>query len=109
MNKKLIAQIVIIIFAFGGSGFVLYNGLFKKKPSTLPNINLALPGGASSNTEITVDKILPYGDSLDFDGVLDKQDFQYGIVTFEELDVKNDVGISEKVLMKPLKEKEEAE
>ena len=101
LNKKTIIQIIIIIVAFGGSGFLLYNSMFKKQ--TAP-ASLALPTGIATGMPTAVataeGKILPYGNTLNFDAVLNKQNLIFGIITYPKLDPGQEVGVSEEDLIK---------
>ncbi len=109
MNKKQIIQTIVIVGAFGASGYVLYSGLYSKKPTPI------VPGALTESVaglaptkapEISIDKILPYGDSLDFDKVLKKQNQQYGVIDYPKLDPNSEVGISEPQLMKVIPPKQ---
>jgi hypothetical protein len=94
MNKKTIIQLVIIIVFFSASGFVLYNGLFKKKTGTLPAQDFL----TASGFDATATNLLPQGGELDFDRVLKKQNLQYGVISFPRLDPK-EVGIPQEQLI----------
>jgi hypothetical protein len=94
MNKKNIIQIIIIVCAFGGSGLILYNYMFKK-PAALPLAVTVDKSGLNLSTE----KVLPYGNTLDFKKVLDRQDLTYGVVTYPKLDFTGEVGILGKDLI----------
>ncbi len=98
MNKKTIIQIVIIIGAFVASGMVLYNGLFKNGPSDI-SLSLSDQSIAESNSE----KILPFGDKLDFKNVLEKQNLQFDIVDYPKLDSQTEVGVDLNNLIAPPK------
>ncbi|MCL5666277.1 MAG: hypothetical protein M1383_00685 [Patescibacteria group bacterium] len=100
VNKKTI-QIIIIVAAFGGSGFVLYNGL--KGSSSQPS-----SGGAASAPPMpqavnkkgaVAGKTLPYGDKMDFEETLSKQNLRYGVVKPLPLDISKDVGIPKESLI----------
>ena len=98
MNKKLIIQIVLIVVGFSGSGYVLYNGFFKNSApavSVAPEV-VGEPGQA-------VEKVLPYGDKLDFKGVLDQQNLQYNVITYPVVATATEVGIVEQGLVQSLK------
>ncbi len=97
MNKKPIIQILIIVCAFGGSALVLYNGLFKGNSYPSPALDPAGNMGSQTNVE----KILPYGETMDFKGVLEKQNLQFGILEYPKLDPGKEVGISEQQLITP--------
>jgi hypothetical protein len=88
MNKKTIIQIVIIVGAFAASGMVLYNGLFK---NSTPDLSLSASDGAAGAG--SNEKILPYGDKLDFKTVLEKQNLQFDIVDYPKLDPQAEVGV----------------
>lgn len=94
MNKKFIIQIIVIVAAFGGAGFVLYNGLFKQDSST------AVPVAATSATN--QQSILPYGNAMDLDGVLYQKNLQYNLVAFPVLDPNGEVGLPENKLITPV-------
>lgn len=93
MNKKTLIQVIIIVVAFGAAGIVLYNGFFS--------------GGASTTETETVQPVdettlLPYGDSLNFQGVLYKRPFQYGAVDYPKLNPNSEVGVPVSSLIAPL-------
>ncbi len=102
MNKKTIIQLVVILAGFIGSAFVLYNGLFKNRsePPSQPAIISNLSEGEFQTGEIATDKILPYGNELDF-LILQKNRQEYGIIKYPKLDPEWEVGISENQLVKP--------
>ena len=88
MDKKKIIQIAVIVLAFGGSGFVLYNGMFKSKPSSI--VPAAVSGtGIGQSAPV---QILPYGSELNF-SVLSKQKQQYGAVSFPQINTSTDISI----------------
>jgi hypothetical protein len=91
MNKKTIIEIVISVVAFGGSAFVLYQGLHTAPPPT---------AGAVSTPAVSLGNILPFGDNLDF-SILEKQKFQYGATQYKVLDPSQEVGVGVKDLIKP--------
>jgi hypothetical protein len=99
LNKKIIIQIVVIIMAFAGSGLVLYNGMFKKNSSVpLASMSGITQTGISSGA--TAEKILPYGEALDFKGVLNKQGLSYGALAYPVLDEKQDIGVKQQDMIK---------
>jgi hypothetical protein len=93
MNNKFIIQIIIIVGAFVGAGFVLYNGLFKQ------NGQPAAPISAAAASQ---QNILPYGSTMDLDGVLYQRNLQYNLVAFPVLDPNAEVGVPENKLITPL-------
>lgn len=96
MTKKKIIQIIIIIIGFAGSGFVIYNGMFK---SSSPSP--ATSSGTEQSIEaISSKKILPLGESLDFD-ILQKNNLQFGLLEVPQLNPILEVGIPESQLIKP--------
>jgi hypothetical protein len=127
MNRKKIIQFVIIIIAFGGSGFVLYNGFFKNTNNealkSLPGGPIpAVPGSAAGalvsstspapsapgtpritpvvSSVVDIQNLLPYGDKLDY-SVLDKNSLQPTGLVKLKLDYNRDVGIPEQNLIAP--------
>jgi hypothetical protein len=99
LNRKTIIQIVVIIVAFGGSGFVLYNGIFKKSPQVPITLSLNGVPAASSMSGMANEKILPYGQSLDISGVLQKQNLSFGAVTYPKLDPNQKIGVPVQLLI----------
>lgn len=99
MSKKQIFQIAVIVLAFAASAWVLYNGLFKNdtKVSSLKGPNLT-GSGAVGSSDKALEKILPYGDTLDFNGVLNKQNLRFGVLDYPKLN-KFEVGIPESSLI----------
>jgi hypothetical protein len=95
MNRKAIIQTIIIIAAFGGSGIVLYKGL-GGGPSSL---TATTPVSPTANQQM--EKILPYGDTLDFNKAVRKDLFQYKVVVYPVLDPDTEVGIPKDQLIKP--------
>ena len=100
MDKKKIIQLVVIIIAFGGSGVVLYNGLYRPKPQAPLNLqNLSNPLGVIAPPSVSPlasgasNQLLPFGSKLDFDGVLNKHGLQYDAVSFPAVNTSTDVGI----------------
>jgi hypothetical protein len=98
MDKKKIIQILIIACAFGGSGLVLYNGMFKKPPLP-PGVTVAagVPGtspGSGANP------LLPYGKILDFDGALGRKTLQFGAIQYGRISTTTDVGVPVSSLIK---------
>jgi len=137
MDRKKIIEIIIIVVAFGGSGFVLYNGLYSKPASPPENVSAvglpgALPGAAISQTAtpnataatalsvpgaalnapaapggsasagsgINGGSILPYGDKLDFSGVLSRQHLQFDAIEYPVLNASSEVGVLPQDLLK---------
>jgi len=105
MNKKTIIQLVIISAGFLGTAIVLYNGFFGKAQQQIDtglvsNVNM---GENSGEVDIAgaPEKILPYGETLDFDKVLTRQRLKHGIVNFPILNEAMEVGIAEDELIKP--------
>jgi hypothetical protein len=107
MNKKKLIQLVVILACFGGSGFVLYNGLVKKSPSSA--VPVVLPTGntdafnqtAQALSGTATEKLLPYGNSLDFTKVFSKINLKFGLTIYPKLDPNSEVGVPENQLIKP--------
>ena len=97
MDKKKLIQIIVIIIAFGGSGIVLYNGLYKgSAPSSAVSVSSMTGSGAVVVSGLAVgaaNPLLPYGDKLDFTGILGKQGLQYDAISFPTLNTSTEVGI----------------
>lgn len=87
MNKKVIAEIVIIVLAFAGAGWVLYSGLFSPSGGTSLVATSSPASGLSANP-------LPYGNHLDF-GAVNASRFTFNQIQYPVLDPANDVGIPE--------------
>jgi hypothetical protein len=108
MNRKTIIQIVVIVFAFGGSGFVLYNGLFKKNAppeapplpaiANIPNNPNApasqtpspIPGQSAAGSKAPVTTLS--GDLSTNLKILDKNGLQYGF-KYPVLDPNTEIGV----------------
>ncbi|MBI5530617.1 MAG: hypothetical protein HY918_03910 [Candidatus Doudnabacteria bacterium] len=94
MNKKTLIQVIVIVVAFGAAGIVLYNGFFSNS------------GGTTAETEtvqpIDESALLPYGDTLNFKGILYKRPFQYGAVDYPKLNPNSEVGVPVSSLITPL-------
>lgn len=104
MPTKKIIQVVVILVAFGGSGFVLYNGLFRKStPASLVTSGLLAPAPApvSGIASGGTNPLLPYGKTFDLSGVLEKQRLQFGIISYPVLNTSTDVGVPTENLIKP--------
>lgn len=105
MNKKTI-QILVIVAAFLASGFVLYNGFLKNRsetPSVLDTSALpgtATPAASGGSTVTNPSEILPYGTSLDFKKVLDKQPLRFNAFEYPKVNTTTEVGVLEKDLVK---------
>ncbi|MFA5991440.1 MAG: hypothetical protein WC794_04305 [Candidatus Doudnabacteria bacterium] len=84
MNKKVIIQIIIIVGAFAGAGFVLYNGFNQGAGSSTSVIGTPV---ANEN-----EKILPFGFTPSFDTNLEKRGFQFGTMSYPAVERK-DIGI----------------
>ncbi len=95
MDKKKIIQIIVIIAAFGGSGFVLYNGLYSSNSggAPLPTAVGGAPLAASPVAGGSANALLPFGKTLDFKGTLDYNRFQYDAISFPKLSTSTEVGI----------------
>lgn len=92
MDRKKIIQIVVIIIAFGASGFVLYNGLYKPKTPLNPallveQLGAGVPGAASP------DNLLPHGKTFDIAGVINPHNFQFDAISFPKLSTSTEVGL----------------
>ena len=98
MSKKSIIQTIIIVACFVGSGVVLYNGLFK---NSNPASDSILTRGGGSPGISAEEAILPYGNALDFEGVLKRINQQYGAVIFPILNAQQEVGKDESTLILP--------
>ncbi len=96
MNIKQTIQVVIIVGAFGGAAMVLYNGLIKSptEEETAQETVATQP--------VTVEQILPYGDKLDFKGVLSQKPLQFNTIEYPKLNASAEVGIPEQSLITPL-------
>lgn len=109
MNKKTIIQVIIIILCFGGAGFVLYNGMFKKNGSTAEVLPATVMNGNNSKEASNLNdrEVLPYGPLNDdaFDKVLKKQKFNFGGQNYPKLDPGSDLGVWEDRLVPPLEKK----
>lgn len=95
MNKKLIIQVAVILLGFAGSGYVLYSGLSHNSSPANSVVDPLLGGIASQTTQAggqSVEKVLPYGDKLDF-SILDRQNLQYGVISYPKVDTSTEVGI----------------
>ncbi len=96
MDKKKLIQIIVIIVAFGGSGVVLYNGLYKGSAPPPAAVSVsALP--ASGVAAGAANPLLPYGGKLDFTGILYKQGLQYDAIFFPTLNTSTEVGIYDQI------------
>jgi hypothetical protein len=108
MNKKSLIQLAVITGCFLISGLVIYNGFFKNKapsgPTGGPGSHAAItPGGqVSSSGAAAASGILPYGNSLDFDKVLKKRPFEFGLQQYPKLNPQAEVGIDERNIVRPL-------
>jgi hypothetical protein len=99
MNKKQIIQLVVILLAFGGAGFVLYRGgIFGTSSAGIGSTQTLVESGIVSQP------LLPYGETLDFKQALDADRFNYNQFEFGKLDPKTEVGIDENLLIVPTKE-----
>ncbi|GEM_PF-1412784 len=116
MNKKKIIQIIVILGAFAGSAAVLYNGFFNNSssapvvvnknalpssaavPAGLANGAAMIPGGSSA---ISSEKLLPFGEKLDFAQVLDGHHLRFGATNYAQLDPSSEVGVPVEQLIKP--------
>lgn len=85
MNKKVIIQIIIIVGAFAGAGFVLYNGF---NPGA--NSSVSVVGTPMTNEN---EKILPFGFTSNFDTNLEKRGFQFGTTSYKPVD-RNEIGVT---------------
>lgn len=90
MNKKVIIQIVIIVGAFFAAGFVLYNGLYNNDSVATAPIGAA----TAKNNE----KILPHGNTLNFKSDLFTRDFQFGAMSYSQVD-PSEVGVVDSSLV----------
>ncbi len=123
-NKKFVIQIVVVITAFAGAVWVLHNGgLFGKteKPALQASLQNppVMPGGASGGAVGTMpgglatgpaqsgseslnnQALLPLGNSLTFDKVINRKRFLYDLVDYPKLDISSDIGVSEDKLIVP--------
>jgi hypothetical protein len=98
MNKKAIIQTTIVIIAFGASGIILYNGLFKNSVGPVPNGSLA---PITSSANLTSSAILPHGDKLDFKPIY-TQDLRFGDYIYPSISTTSDVSIPLQNLIKSL-------
>ena len=101
LNRKTLIQIVAIGICFLGSGYVLYNGFFKKN-SAVVTLNSATSNGVDMPGKVpakNIDKILPNGNSLDFK-ILDRPDVQYGTTLWVNSVTSNEIGILETEMVK---------
>jgi hypothetical protein len=96
MDRKKIIQVVVIIIAFGGSGFVLYNGLYR--PKAAPDaVNLLSPAAMVAPSPVaqgTGNDLLPYGKgkvSSAFSSDMDGHNFQFDAVFFPTLNTTTEV------------------
>jgi hypothetical protein len=112
MDRKKIIQLVIIIAAFGGSGIILYNGMFKNASPVIPPVpGLDLSAASGTPTAVTGSQILPYGDKFekkDLDGVLYNRGLVYGTIQYPILDPAQ-VGVLPQNLIPPAPSAEEAQ
>ena len=107
MNKNSIIKIVVIVVCFGGSGLVLYFGLFSSKaPQAPPGMIQNSFGPMTQNLgqqslpgAIVGQDILPNGTTLDFDKVINPKRFEYNVIPYPQLDPGREVGIPESMLM----------
>ncbi|HYV33499.1 MAG TPA: hypothetical protein VE973_01475 [Candidatus Limnocylindria bacterium] len=98
MDKSLTIKIVIIVAAFGGAGLILYFGLFNNAngPVLPPSGQVSGSGAALSQKDI-----LPNGNTLDFNKIINTKRFQFDVINYPVLDPKNEVGIPENDLVLP--------
>jgi hypothetical protein len=95
MDKKKIIEIVIVVVAFGGSAFVLYNGFFKNQavPPAAVTAGGSVPSAAA---------ILPYGSKMDFAPLSPSSPhpFVFGAVSYPALNASSEVGVLPQDLFK---------
>lgn len=96
-NKKTLIQIGVTALCFLGSGFVLYNGYFKKtiRPVASSAIDLesmTLRGKTETKAPKNIEQILPNGIKLDFE-VLNRPNVQYGTTLWENSVADSEVGV----------------
>jgi hypothetical protein len=115
MDKKLIAKILIIVSCFVGSGLVLYFGYFKSSAVPAPQVGAVQKNPASigglpgSNTQppdlgvsaITGQDVLPKGESLNFEQVINTSRFNYNINPYPQVDPAREIGIPVENLILP--------
>ncbi len=112
MNKKTI-QIMVVAAALFGTGFVLYNGMFKNSNSNPAALTVPtdIPAGAGMAGNVGVNEpyssqvsssaeILPYGNTLDIKKVLQKQPLKFSVVQYPKVNTTTEVGVLEKDLVK---------
>jgi len=87
-------ELVIVVIAFGGAGFVLYNGFFNTGDNAA--LQAEMPVGTS-----TLQDILPYGADLNFSAAINSVRFQYNQLQYPQVDPKTEVGISAENLIPP--------
>ena len=90
MNKKKIIQLVVVLVCFGGSAMVIYNGFFSKSSNQLVS---QLPGAVGQTQNAgQPEKVLPYGDKLEFDAVLNKKNLRYEQINYPQVNTSSEVG-----------------
>jgi len=104
MNKKTIIQIVLIVAGFAGSGVVLYNGFMGNSTSgtSLAGIRDPFLIGSSTSSSLSgqpADKVLPYGESLNFTQTLNQQNLQYNVLAYPVLATSTQVGLIENAML----------
>lgn len=104
MNRKKIIQIIIVAVAFGGTGFVLYNGFHRSATpnplTTNPLIGAMGSLSAAPGKKVDNSPLLPYGASLNFSKVLDSRPFLFDAVQFQALNATSEVGVPTQDLIK---------
>ncbi|MBI3231968.1 MAG: hypothetical protein HYZ51_02715 [Candidatus Doudnabacteria bacterium] len=105
MNRKTIIQIIVIVICFGGSGFVLYNGLFKKQETVITTGGGAVPGSPPAPVSSVASPAdpLPFGDNLsgELSRVLKRNGLQFGQIDYPQVSA-SEVGVPTEELVRPL-------
>jgi hypothetical protein len=108
MNKNLYIKIAVIVACFGGSGLVLYFGLFNKGPAptavmpSLPGFEQMTVTGSPAGGEISaLQNILPNGGTLDFSKAINPSRFKYHVVQYPKLNPATEVGIPPNEIILP--------
>ncbi len=110
MNKNAAIKIAIVVICFGGTGLVLYFGMFRNKRPAPPVAAFMqgggpqLGGGAQpviAGGVSALEDILPNGGTLDFSKVIDRNRFRYHLAEYPKLNPNTEVGVSINALILP--------
>jgi hypothetical protein len=100
MNKKTI-QILVIVAAFGGSGWLVYSNFFKSPSAgpVLPGLTTGVGVTASSSSQVSSGLEPSLGGPMDFT-ILRKNGLEYGF-RYPKLATTTDIGVELTEILKP--------